>query len=88
MNNNLIEFPTTIEKLKEFEVGKTYETASICDSECIFKIKVIKRSKKSITIKWQNEEVRRKVYIEEGIEKMRIERYSMAPVFSANKEEE
>lgn len=38
-------------KPKEFEVGKTYYTRSICDHDTIHKITVLRRSEKSIWIK-------------------------------------
>lgn len=31
---------------KKFEVGRTYATRSVCNSECIFKITIIKRTEK------------------------------------------
>lgn len=35
---------------KQFETGKTYSTRSICDSECIVSIEVVKRTAKRITV--------------------------------------
>ena len=35
---------------KKFEVGRTYATRSICNSECMFKITIIKRTEKTVTI--------------------------------------
>ena len=35
---------------KKFEVGRTYATRSVCNSECIFKITIIKRTEKTVTI--------------------------------------
>lgn len=36
--------------MKTFETGKTYMMRSICDHECIWKYKVIKRTKATITL--------------------------------------
>lgn len=36
--------------MKTFEAGKTYETPSVCDHECIFSFKVIRRTSKSVWI--------------------------------------
>lgn len=40
MNNNI----------KRFEVGKTYATASICDSNCIIAVKILRRTACSVTV--------------------------------------
>lgn len=37
--------------METFKTGKEYTTISICDSNCIFKIKIIKRTAKTVTIK-------------------------------------
>ena len=67
----------------KFEVGKTYGTASIGDHECIFTVKVIKRTDKTVTIEgFRNK--RCKVHVNQrGIEYIRPENYSMAPIFDA-----
>lgn len=36
--------------MKQFIVGNTYEMRSICDHECVWKYKVIKRTEKTITV--------------------------------------
>ena len=36
--------------LNKFEVGKTYETRSICDSDCVFSYKVVSRTAKTVTL--------------------------------------
>lgn len=33
----------------KFEVGKTYSTRSICDHNCIIRVKVLKRTAKTVT---------------------------------------
>ncbi len=69
-----------------FEVGATYATRSICDSECIFKITIIKRTEKTVTIDKGNGKVQRcKIYKHlrdaETIYPYGI--YSMCPVIDA-----
>jgi hypothetical protein len=74
--------------MTKFETGKTYATRSIGDHNCIFTIKVIKRSKTMITVEtslgetkrvkvtpdWQNADVETC---------MALGKYSMAPVWNA-----
>ena len=36
--------------MTKFEVGKTYATCSICNSDCWFSYKVIKRTKCTVTL--------------------------------------
>ena len=67
----------------KFEVGKKYYCASACDHECIFEIKVIKRTEKSITYNYMGETKRSKIHYWDGDEEIIPERYSMAPVFRA-----
>lgn len=35
--------------MKKFEIGKEYFTRSICDSECIFSIKITGRTAKTVS---------------------------------------
>lgn len=74
--------------MKQFEIGKTYQTRSICDSNCIISITVTGRTASTITVNESGE-----------IKKLRISKkysgfrnaetvlpwgsYSMAPVISA-----
>ncbi len=37
--------------IKEFEIGKTYATSSICDHDCIFSYTIMKRTEKTVTIR-------------------------------------
>lgn len=82
--------------MKTFEVGKTYFMRSICDYDCIWRYKVVKRTKATITI----QEVDCDNHPYEGSEKVcRIWRgfaanyeavrplgsYSMAPILTAEK---
>lgn len=34
----------------KFEVGATYATRSICNHDCIFKVTIIKRTEKTVTV--------------------------------------
>lgn len=36
--------------MKQFEIGKTYSTRSICDHECVWNFTVVKRTASTITI--------------------------------------
>lgn len=77
---------------KRFEVGKIYGTASICDSNCIFKFEVVKRSKHFVWLKdIHGDTTRRKVetrqYTENGYLKQEqcfpLGQYSMSPTLYA-----
>ena len=71
----------------KFEIGKTYETRSVGDYNCIFSITVLKRTAKTITIKnWDNREATKRVKIDDGVEYFHDGSYSMAPIFKASKE--
>lgn len=67
-----------------FEVGKTYWTRSVCDSECIITITVAKRTAKFLTT---TEGKRLGISSwEDGVEYvMPWGAYSMAPIISADK---
>ena len=82
--------------MKTFEVGKTYFMRSICDYDCIWRYKVIKRTKATITIQevdrvtnyidWPKTcRIRRNNIF--GVETVRpLGSYSMAPILSADRE--
>jgi hypothetical protein len=73
--------------IKKFETSKTYETRSICDHNCIFKMEVIKRTAKTLTIRIQNEIKRVRIYIYENSESVKpLGNYSMAPIMRAERE--
>lgn len=73
----------------KFEVGKTYTTRSICDSDCIFSGKVIKRTASTITFDVEFFGIRTVRVIKdlsemEGCECVRpLGRYSFSPIFKA-----
>lgn len=39
--------------MKKFEIGKEYFTRSICDSECIFSIKITGRTAKTVSYEYK-----------------------------------
>ena len=68
----------------KFVPGKTYSTRSICDHNCIFRIGVIKRTAKFLTIRFQGETKRVGVGVYDGVEQIfPTGRYSMAPCVTA-----
>ena len=38
------------QEIKKFEVGKIYQCRSICDYDCIWSFRVIKRTAKTVTL--------------------------------------
>lgn len=70
----------------KFEIGKEYFTRSICNHDCIFTIKIVSRSPKTIVYEYDGETRRSKLNVDEvnGCEFIRPDRYSMAPVFGAS----
>ena len=72
-----------------FKTGDNLATASICNSDCIFKAKVIKRTKCTVTIEQYGRDVKRcKVqHDDEGNEFIYPHgTYSMAAIFRANRD--
>ena len=75
--------------LKKFEEGKTYYCRSACDHECIFTIKVVKRTAKTVTYMYHGQERRSNIKLDEhGNEYIKPDNYSMAPVFRAERQQE
>lgn len=73
-------------QVAQFEVGKTYYTRSICNHDCIFSIKVLKRTAKTVVVLKDGKEKRCKIGLsynekEETITPWGI--YSMCPVIGA-----
>lgn len=75
----------------KFEIGKTYTTRSICDSDCIFNGKCIKRTTSTVTFDIEGYGVKTCRIIKDLSEMNGCEtvyplgRYSMAPTFKASK---
>jgi hypothetical protein len=74
-------------ELRKFETNKTYSTASICDSECIFSFEILKRTAKTVKVKVDREIVTRRIFIDyDNCEAFKpFGNYSMAAVIRANK---
>lgn len=72
--------------MKKFEIGKEYFDTSACNHECVFTIKIIKRTDKTVTFERNGETRRTKLFSDERGEYIIPDRYSMAPVFRAERE--
>lgn len=72
--------------MKKFEIGKEYFDRSACNHDCIFTIKIIKRTEKTVTFERNGKTRRAKLFFDEHGEYIIPERYSMAPVFRAENE--
>lgn len=73
-------------QVAQFEVGKTYYTRSACNHDCIFSIKVLKRTAKTVVVLKDGKEKRCKIGLsyngkEETITPWGV--YSMCPVIGA-----
>ena len=67
-----------------FVVGKTYETRSACDHNCIFKATVIKKTVKTVTVNTMDGVKRCKVQEWNGEQFFYpLGQYSMAPIMRA-----
>ncbi len=77
------------EEIKRFEVGKTYQTRSICNNDCIISITVTARTDKTITVIEHGEKKRLRIN-EKSTEYHKAEtvypwgHYSMAPQIHAD----
>lgn len=73
-------------KMKKFETDKDYSTRSVCDYDCIFNFRVIKRTEKSIWIKDIHGNVsRKKIEIYNNEESIYpFGHYSMCPILRAS----
>lgn len=74
--------------MKKFEIGQIYTTRSACDHDCIYTMRVISRTAKTIIAEHDicgEHTARLRVYdpFGEGVEYVRVGRYSMAPTFRA-----
>ena len=41
----------SVRTMANFEIGKTYYTRSLCDNNMVFKVRITKRTEKTVTIK-------------------------------------
>ncbi len=74
--------------MNTFEIGKKYYTRSICNQDCIFTVKITGRSAKTVTYEYDGEARRSKIRVDDHGEYIQPDRYSMAPVFHAEDEQE
>lgn len=75
--------------MKQFQVGKTYATRSICDHDCIFSFVILSRTAKTVTVNVHGKVVRRGLSTNwDGTAEAfsPFGRYSMSAVISADKE--
>lgn len=76
--------------MKQFEVGKTYKVRSICNHDCVWSYKVIKRTSCTITVS-DGEEIKTLRINKKTSEYKNAEcvyplgHYSMCPILSAEK---
>lgn len=78
---------TATESGNAFEVGQTYYSRSMCDYDCIFTVKVLARNGSKLTLEnWDGKTIKKMAKKDEnGVEFFADGRYSMAPIFRANK---
>ncbi len=73
-------------EIVKFEAGKTYYYRFTTSYDTIVRCTIIKRTAKTITFKDDcGETMTRRIYILDGVEKVDIGHYSMAPTMSANR---
>lgn len=73
-----------VNEMTQFKTNTTYGTTSICDSNCLFKFKILKRTAKTVTIKVHGEITRKRIFDYDGREAMKpLGSYSMAPIVTA-----
>lgn len=75
--------------MKKFEVGKSYAAHSACDYDCVFLVKVLSRTDKTLVFSSLDGGRRRtKIHADaDGSEWICPDRYSMAPVYRAVRDE-
>ena len=70
--------------MNKFQTNGFYTTRSICDSNCIFRVLILKRTAKTVTVRDdQGRSYRCKIYTDhDGSEYIKpFGNYSMAPIF-------
>lgn len=72
--------------MKKFEVGHVYFDQYACDHETLTTIKIIKRTAKTVTFERDGETRRAKLHEDNNGEYIMPDRYSMAPVYRAERE--
>lgn len=82
--------PQTTTALIQFKVGDHLATRSFCDYDCIFRFTVLRRTAKTITLQYFNEErtCRIKISGRDGREfVLPLGNYSMSPILFADNDE-
>jgi hypothetical protein len=68
----------------QFKTGETYQTRSVCDHNCIFSFKILRRTAKSVWVIVDGEKVRRLIEVWNNEETFYpFGKYSMAAIISA-----
>jgi hypothetical protein len=70
----------------KFQAGVSYYCRSICNYDCVWHFRIIRRTAASVWVLVNGEEVRRGVEVWEGVEQFApFGRYSMSPTVSADR---
>lgn len=72
--------------MKKFEIGKEYFDRSACNHDCIFTIKIIKRTEKTVTFERNGKTRRAKLFFDERGEYIIPERCCSCSVLSSMRE--
>lgn len=71
--------------MNKFEVGQTYATRSICDYDCVYRFKIVKRTAQTVWIDCHGKVTARRIREWDGSETIDpLGRYSMSPVLTAS----
>lgn len=72
---------------KQFQIGKTYATRSICDYDTWFAFTILGRTAKQVTVKVNGKIVRRGLSVYDGCEQFKpYGTYSMCAIIGADDE--
>lgn len=72
--------------MTQFQKGKTYQTRSIGDYDCIHAFKILSRTAKTVTTEVHGEKVKRGLQVRDGVEQFKpFGTYSMCAVIRADK---
>ena len=72
--------------MNTFEIGKEYYSRSICNHDFVFTIKITGRTAKTVSYEYMGDSRRSKIRVDDSGEYIQPDRYSMAPVFRAERE--
>jgi hypothetical protein len=74
-----------MEATKKFQIGQEVSARSACDYDCVFRFTVIKRTAKTVTVKYYNElkTIKVRVWSDGGEYCYPLGTYSMAPAVFA-----